>query len=130
MKSNNSPLIYSTGNIYKTFFTDEKCFFSTTTDMTELYKLDIIANEEDKIILINEIQEAELSEKGYVHDGYQKCPMDNLKHVFVRKYKLQTENGKKTTTTDLIDMRDENCKYSRFISDLIMETLLYPTFFF
>ena len=29
---------------------------------------------------------------------------------YVRKYKLQTENGKKTQTTDLSDMRDENCK--------------------
>ena len=53
-------------------------FFSTTTDMTELYKLDLNANKEDKIILINEIQEAELSEKDYIPDSYQKCPMDNL----------------------------------------------------
>ena len=121
MINNNSPLIYCTGNLYKTFFSDGKCFFSTTTDMTELYKLDINANEEDRIILINEIQEAELSEKGYVHDGYQKCSIDNLNHVFVRKYKSHTENGRKTETTDLIDMRDENCKYSRFLCDLIME---------
>ena len=121
MSKNNSPLIYCTSNLYKTFFSDGKCFFSTTTDMTELYKLDINANEEDRIILINEIQEAELSEKGYVHDGYQKCSIDNLNHVFVRKYKSHTENGRKTETTDLIDMRDENCKYSRFLCDLIME---------
>ena len=38
------------------------------------------------------------------------------------------KNGKKTQTTDLSDMRDENCKYSRFLCDLIMEYYLYPTF--
>ena len=59
--------------------------------------------------------------KGYIYDGYKKSNIDNLNHVYVRKYKLQTENGKKTQTTDLSDMRDENCKYSRFLCDLIME---------
>lgn len=61
------------------------------------------------------------SKKGYVFDGYQKSNIDNLNHVFVRKYKLHTEYGKITQTTDLSDIRDENCKYSRFLCDLIME---------
>ena len=91
---NNSPLIYCTYNIYNTFFSDEKCFFSTTSDMVDLYRLDIIAKENDKIVLINEIQETELFKKGYVFDGYQKSNIDNLNHVFVRKYKLHTEYGK------------------------------------
>ena len=121
MLTKNSPLIYCTYNIYKTFFSDEKCFFSTTSDMVDLYSLDIIAKENDKIVLINEIQETELFKKGYVFDGYQKSNIDNLNHVFVRKYKLHTEYGKITQTTDLSDIRDENCKYSRFLCDLIME---------
>ena len=117
----NSPIIFSTYVAYNTFFSDGKCFFDTTYDMIDLYRLDSIADENDRIILINKIQENELHEKGYVHDGYKKCDIDNLKHVYVRKYKLKTDNGKKTQTTDLSDMRDENCKYSRFLCDLILE---------
>ena len=116
-----SPTIYCTHNLYNSFFFDGKCFFSTASDMVDLYRLDVIAEENDKIILVNEIQEEELFKKGYIYDGYKKSNIDNLNHVYVRKYKLQTENGKKTQTTDLSDMRDENCKYSRFLCDLIME---------
>ena len=85
MKTNNSPIIYCTHNVYNTFFSNRKCFFSTMSDMVDLYRLDSIAEENDKIILINEIQESELFEKGYVYDGYVKCNIDNLKHVYVRK---------------------------------------------
>lgn len=121
MKTNTSPIIFCAHNLYNTFFCDGKCFFSTASDMVDLYRMDTIANENDRIVLINENQENELTKKGYVYDGYDKCNMDNLKNVYVRKYKLKTEDGKKTATTDLSDMRDENCKYSQFICDTIME---------
>ena len=125
-----SPFNYCTHNIYKTFFIDEKCFFTTTSEMIDLYRLDTIAEEKDKIIIINEIQESELYSKGYVKDGYVKCNIDNLKHVYVRKYKLQTSDGKKTVTTDLSDIRDENCKYSRFLCNLILEYFYIQHFSF
>ena len=40
--------------------------------MFDLYRLDFIAEENDKIILVNEIQEEELFKKGYIYDGYKK----------------------------------------------------------
>jgi len=91
MHKTNSPTIYCTYNLYNIFFFDGKCFFSTASDMVDLYRLDFIAEENDKIILVNEIQEEELFKKGYVHDGYKKSNIDNLNHVYIRKYKLQTE---------------------------------------
>ncbi len=97
MQNKTSPIIHCTHNLYNTFFFDEKCFISTMSDMIDLYRLDTIADENDRIILINEIQENELFEKGYVYDGYEKCNMDNLKHLYIRKYKLVTKKGKKNT---------------------------------
>ena len=85
MKINNSPKVYCTYNLYNTFFSDGKFFFSMVSDMVDLYRMDTIADENDKIVLINEIQESELLEKGYIYDGYEKSNMDNLKHIFVRK---------------------------------------------
>lgn len=41
-----------------------------------------------------------------------------------------TDSGKKTVTTDLSDMCDENCKYSRFICDFIMECYYIEHFSF
>ena len=130
MKTNTSPNNYCTNNIYNCFFSDGICYFSTTAEIIDLYRLDDIAGESDKIVLINEIQEKELFEKGFVYDGYQKSEIDNLKQVYVRKYKLKTSNGKITATTDLSDIRDENCKYSRFISDLILEYFYIQHFSF
>ena len=55
MKTINSPIIYCTHNVYNTFFSNRKCFFSTMSDMVDLYRLDSIAEENDKISIINEI---------------------------------------------------------------------------
>ena len=62
-EKNTSQLIFSTFEVYNTFFVDQKCFVSTDISMPELYYLDGIAHEDDKIVIINEIQENELLEK-------------------------------------------------------------------
>ena len=59
--------------------------------------------------------------KNLVFNGYQKIELDNLQHVYVRKYKYTDSNGNSTVTTDLIEIRDENCKYSHFLGNLIVE---------
>ena len=53
--------------------------------MVDLYRLDVIAEENDKIILVNEIQEEELFKKGYIYDGYKKSNIDNLNHVLCQE---------------------------------------------
>ena len=85
MHKTNSPTIYCTYNLYNLFFFDGKCFFSTASDMFDLYRLDFIAEENDKIILVNEIQEEELFKKGYIYDGYKKSNIDNLNHVLCQE---------------------------------------------
>ena len=85
MYKTNSPTIYCTYNLYNLFFFDGKCFFSTVSDMFDLYRLDFIAEENDKIILVNEIQEEELFKKGYIYDGYKKSNIDNLNHVLCQE---------------------------------------------
>ena len=85
MHKTNSPTIYCTYNLYNLFFFDGKCFFSTVSDMFDLYRLDVIAEENDKIILVNEIQEEELFKKGYIYDGYKKSNIDNLNHVLCQE---------------------------------------------
>ena len=85
MHKTNSPTIYCTHNLYNSFFFDGKCFFFFFSDMVDLYRLDFIAEENDKIILVNEIQEEKKIKKGYVHDGYKKSNIDNLNHVLCQE---------------------------------------------
>ena len=118
---NNSQLLYNTSNVYKTFFHDGNCYVLTTEDMQEIYKLDNMAREDDKIIIINEIQEIELAEKSFSHNGLQKIKLDNLDHIYVQKYILRSPDGNITKTTELIEIRDENTKYSHFLHNLILE---------
>ena len=83
--------------------------------------MDSIAEENDKIIIIDHTQEADLESKGYVRNGLKKCELDNLKNVYVQKYKLKTGDGYKTATTDLFNIYDDKCTYSRFLGNLILE---------
>ena len=120
---NNSQRIYCNHDVYKTFFFKNKCYVPTHISMKEIYHLDSIAKENDRIILIDPTQEAELEDEGYVHNGLLKCKLDNLKHIYVQKYKLKLDNGSKTATTNLFEIRDENCTYSHFLANLILEHL-------
>lgn len=121
MKSNTSQIIFNEVTLYKTFFCDGKCFVEDTVFMPDLYRLDHVAEKDDRIIIINPIQESKLYEEGYVKDGYEKSKLDNLNHVYVRRYRLKTDDGSKIATSDLFEICDKNCKYSRFLTDLIME---------
>lgn len=120
-QTNNSHIIFSKLQLYKTFFQDNKCYVSTTTDMPDIYYLDSIAEENDKIILINEIQDNELYDKSYNCNGLFKIELDNLEHVYVQKYIFKSPEGNSTKSTDLLEIRDENCKYSHFLANLIVE---------
>ena len=130
LTTNNSHKLYCEYGLYKTFFSEHKCYVSTNTPMNQIYLLDSIAQEKDKIILIDEIQESDLENKGYVCDGLKKSKLDNLKHVYVQKYKLKLEKGSKTTTTDMFEIRDPNCTYSRYLGNLILEYIYISHFSF
>ena len=123
-KINNSQLIYSSSKAYNTFFRDGKCYVLTTEEMPEIYKLDAMACKDDKIIIINDIQEIELIEKEFSHNCLQKIELDNLNHIYVQKYILKSPNGNITKTTELIEIRDENSKYSHFLCNLILKFII------
>ena len=50
-QKNNSHILFSKFNIYTLSFFEGKCYVSTDIDMCELYYLDSIAHENDKIII-------------------------------------------------------------------------------
>ena len=58
-KINNSHILYCKEAVYNIFFKHKKSYVSTTTEMPEIYNLDRIAHEKDKIILIDFEQDAE-----------------------------------------------------------------------
>ena len=55
-----SPVLLNTEEIYKIFFCDGECVVDLDFPMVLLYFLDIIARDDDKIILINVNQENNL----------------------------------------------------------------------
>ena len=72
-----------------------------------------------------------LFEKCYVYDGYEKCNMDNLKHLYIRKYKLVTKNGKKKRKQLIcLICVMKIIIYSRFLCNLIMECYYIQHFSF
>lgn len=130
LQTNISHKVYCEYEIYKAFFSENKCYVSTDTPMNQIYFLDSIAQENDKIILIDKFQESNLEDQGYVHNGVMKSSLDNLKHVYVQKYKLKLEEGSKTATTDMFEIRDPKCTYSRYLGNLIVEYLYISYFSF
>ena len=117
---NNSQTIYCKQQLYKTFFFKNTCYVTTETPMEDIYHLDSIAEEDDKIVIINLNQDFKLEYEGYIRNGILKCKLDNLKHIYMQKYRLKLPNGSKTTTTDMFEIRDENCTYSR-LGQVILE---------
>ena len=63
----------------------------------------------------------ELIKNSFSLNGYQQISVDNLKHIYVRKYISKSTDGNSTATTNLIEIRDENSKYSHFLCNLILE---------
>ena len=116
----NSPVLFNTEEIYNTFFCDGECVIDIDFPMILLYFLDSLAREDDKIILINVNQENNLYDEGFVRNGASKINLDNLKHIHVQKYVKRYFNYEVTTITDLESFIDINCKYSNFMSDLIV----------
>ena len=116
-----SPVLFSAEEIYKTFFCDGKCLISIDFPMSLLYFLDSIARDDDKIILINVNQENNLFDDGFSCNGTYSIDLDNLSHVCVQKYVKEFDGNDVTATTDLEDFIDENCKYSNFLADLIVQ---------
>ena len=92
---NSSHKLYCEQEVYNTFFSKNKCYVSTNTPMNQIYFLNSIAHKNDKIILIDEIQESDLENKGDVHDGFKKSKLNNLKYVYMQKYKLKSKKGSK-----------------------------------
>ena len=117
----NSPVLFNAEEIYKIFFCDGRCLVSLDFPMSLLYFLDSIARDDDKIILINANQENNLFDDGFKCNGTKSIELDNLSHIYVQKY-VKKVNGKNITyKTNLEDFVDENCKYSNFLADLVVQ---------
>ena len=56
-KENPSPIVFNEFELYNLFFNDGTCIISLDFPMVFIYFLDQIARNDDKIILINSIQE-------------------------------------------------------------------------
>ena len=97
------------------------CRISLDFPMPSLYFLDSIAQKDDKIILINVNQENNLFDEEFVCNGTKSIELDNLSHVHVQKYKKEWDDNIITETTNLNNVVDENCKYSNFLADLIVQ---------
>ena len=119
----NSPVLFNTEEIFKTFFSTGECLIDIDFPMFLLYFLDSISCDDDKIILINNNQEKNLFDEGFVCNGTIKICLDNLKHVYVQKYVKKVDGHDITTTTNLNSFVDENCKFSNFLADLIVKLL-------
>jgi len=89
--------------------------------MSLLYFLDNMAHDEDKIVLINTNQENQLFDEGFVCNGTNSICLDNLNHVHVQKYVKNIDGYNITETTCLDSFIDENCKYSNYLADLIVQ---------
>ena len=119
----NSPVLFNTEEIFKTFFSTGECLIDIDFPMILLYFLDSIAQDDDKIILINSNQSNDLFDEGFVCNGTNNICLDNLKHVYVQKYVKEVDGYDITTTTNLDSFVDENCKFSNFLADLIVKLL-------
>ena len=117
----NSPVLFNAEEIYKIFFCDGGCLVSLDFPMSLLYFLDSIARDGDKIVLINVNQENKLFDDGFKCNGTKSIELDNLSHVYVQKYIKKVNNENITDKTNLEDFVDENCKYSNFLADLIVQ---------
>ena len=117
----NSPVLFNAEEVYNFFFLEHVCRISLDFSLPLLYFLEGIAQKEDKIILINVNQENELFDEEFVCNGTKSIELDNLSHVYVQKYKKEWDDNTITEITDLDYVVDENCKYSNFLADFIVQ---------
>ena len=117
----NSPVLFNAEEVYNFFFSEPVCRISLDFPMPLLYFLDSIAQKDDKIILINVNQKNNLFDEEFVCNGTKSIELDNLSHVYVQKYKKEWEEHTITETTDLDHVVDENCKFSNFLAELIVQ---------
>ena len=81
----------------------------------------ILAQKDDKIILVNVNQENSLFDEGFVCNGIKSSELDNLSHIYVQKYKKDWDEYMINEITNLDHLVDENCKYSNYLADLIVQ---------
>ena len=117
----NSPVLFNSVEIYKTFFCNGVCLLNVDFPMDFIYYLDSIALDDDKIILINVNQENTLFDDGFTRNGTKQIFLDNLSHVYVQKYVKKDDDECIYDITDLEYLVDENCKYSNYLGDLIVQ---------
>ena len=120
-KKTNSPVLFNSVEIYKTFFCNGVCLLNVDFPMNFIYYLDSIAADDDKIILINVNQENTLFNDGFTRNGTKQIFLDNLSHIYVQKYVKKDDNECIYDITDLEYLVDENCKYSNYLGDLIVQ---------
>ena len=121
----NSPVLFNSEKIYKTFFCDGICGLILIFQRVYFIFLDGIAEDGDKIILINVDQENSLFDDRFTRNVLKKICLDNLSHVYVQKYVKKIDKGYINAMTDLDFLVDENCKYSNFLDDLIVQLEKY-----
>ena len=119
----NSPILFNTEKIFKTFFSTGECLIDIDFPMFLLYFLDSIARDDNKIILINSNQENNLFDEGFICNGTTKICLDNINHIYIQKYIKKVDDYYITETTNLDSFINENCKYSNFLADLIVKIM-------
>lgn len=117
----NSPVLFNAEEVYNFFFRNNVCRISLDFPMPLLYFLDTIAQKDDKIILINVNQENNLFGEDFVCNGTKSIELDNLSHIHVQKYIKNWDESTINEITNLDYVVDENCKYSNYLADLIVQ---------
>ena len=122
-KKNHSPIVFNEFELYNLFFNEGTCIVSLDFSMIFIYFLDQIAKKDDKIILINTIQENKLFEDRFKCNGTVELCIDNLKHIHGQKYIKKVDDYYITETTNLDSFINENCEYSNFLADFIVKIM-------
>ena len=119
-RKNTSSNVLCFDDLYNLVFVEYGGNVDTSFPLPFIYFLEVMARDDDNIVLINVEQENKLFSNGFAPNGSIDCNMDNLEHVRVKQYIKKTDNGCETDTADISLYRERNHKYSKFLANIIV----------
>ena len=119
-QKNTSSNVLCFDDLYNLVFVEYGGNVDTSFPLPFIYFLEVMARDDDNIVLINVEQENELFSNGFAPNGSIDCNMDNLEHVRVKQYIKKTDDGCETDTADISLYREKNHKYSKFLANIIV----------
>ena len=105
-------------DLYNFLFVKYGGNIDTSIPFSFVYFMEEMACDDDSITLINVEQENDMLSDGFSSNGYSESKIDNLDHVRVKQYIKKTDDGCKTVTADISMYREENHKYSKYLSNM------------